>query len=174
MNRFIVSLLCGLAVLSCKSKQSYVTAFNQIDYSFDNSWKVAFSLRLDENGSCIVAKDRSENKQYYLGTVEEGRLRHIDSLYRNVLACNPDSIYNEVAGDAGFYKIVTDRRSFYVYGAKEPSCLSELSKALNGLIDIKLSPIDTVIAFKSLQSFYPPKLKLDTAAFLPPSQQTER
>ncbi len=173
MSKVIIFILI-VFVEGCISNQRQDFIFDQIDYTYDNGWKEAFSLRLSQDGSCIVAKGRWENKQYFSCIIDVITLQKVDSIYRNVLACNPDSVYQESIEDGGSYKIVDRQKSFYVYGGNEPACLKEFSNVLHALTETKLNPIDTALAFKSLESFYPPTVKLDSAEFLPPTQQTER
>lgn len=171
MSRLLVLIVYGLLLCRCSDSLNPDLEFNQIDYSYDNGWKEAFSLRLNQDGNCVIAKGRwLKNKKYFSCTVDLKTLQRIDSIYRNVLACNPDSVYKESMEDGGSYKIVSGQRSFYVYGGNEPACLKEFSSSLYALIETKLIPVDTVLDFKSLKSFYPPPVKIDTASFLPPER----
>lgn len=160
-------MMWGILLLSCDSSHNRTVSFEEIDYSYDNGWDDAFSLRVNKNGKCIIAKGRWENKKYFINDIGEKDLQRIDSVYRNVLTCNLDTIYSRSVEDGEAYKIVSGLKSFYVYGGGEPVCLKELGNILHMLTEAKLIPFDTVIAFKSLNSFYPPEIKIDSSSFLP-------
>lgn len=166
-----VILVCFLS--SCKNSEKL--SFSYIDYTFDSGWKESFSLRLTEDGTCVIADGRWEQK-FYKGKVDEKILLQADSLIKALIACNPDTTYESEVADLQGYKIVSDYldKHFYVYGGNEPKCLQDLSDFLSSLRNTELKPIDTVVKFKSRESFYSPPVKIDSASFLPPIQEIER
>jgi hypothetical protein len=175
MRKIFFLVFCS--ILSCNENDKAEVAFSTIDYSYDSGWKDAFSIRLDRSGKCIVANGRwLKDKKYYIGEVDFKMLKQADSLIKEISECNPDSIYSDPALDQESYKIAINpfSKQFFIDGDSAPECLKHLSMFMTSLRDIKLSPIDTTIAFKSLESFYPPEVKLDSASFLPPTQETER
>src|SRR5690606_23114091 len=121
---------------SCESSEKI--SFSYIDYTFDSGWKEAFSLRLIEDGTCIIANGRWDQK-FYKGKVDGKILLQADSLIKALIACNPDTVYESETADLQGYKIVSDYldKHFYVYGGNEPKCLKDISGFLSSLREIE-------------------------------------
>lgn len=160
-----VILVIGLFCYSCTSNEKlYKPHFEEIDYTYDSGWKVAYSMKIYRNGLMIVGEGRWSRK-YYLGKISENELKAIDSLLMLVPFNKYDSIYEVEIEDQSSYKLVIpsvnkDTVNVFVYGNSAPKLLDSVSNMLRRLKEgIALQAKDTALIFLSLDNFYPPPVK---------------
>ena len=159
-------LILALFIYGCNSSskpRNALTSAKEIDYTFDNGWKEAYSIKINSTGRCIVGDGRWDIK-YYEGQLSEIDIRSLDSLIQNTSLKQFDSTYNEDIPDQSSYKIVLvesgkDTITRFVYGRKAPKMLNDFSNYLRKTKErLSTSSSDTVVNFISRKNFYPPAI----------------
>lgn len=158
-------ILYIVLLLSCSARDKYTSSqFEEIDFSFDDGWKNAFSLKVLKNGESILANGRWE-KEYFSGSLSNDQLYFVNSLVMSISDKKLDSFYKSHLEDQQTFKIVitklnTSPTTVFVYGDNAPKYLNNFSKKIIFLKEhINFQRKDTVVEFSSLKNFYPPKLK---------------
>ncbi len=158
-------LLIGLFFANCNANEKlFKLHFEEIDYTYDSGWKVAYSMKIYKSGLLIVGEGRW-SKTFYSGKISESKLKALDSLLMLAPFKQYDSLYEAENEDQSSYKLVipnfnNDSVKVFVYGNAAPRLLDSISNVLRSLKEnTELHTKDTTLVFLSLQNFYPLPVK---------------
>ncbi len=165
-------LIILIMLFSCNSATDNKVSFKkikEIDYTFDSGWKVAYSIKINSDGMCIVGEGRWTIK-YHIGQLSNNDIESLDSFVQTIPFKQYDSVYSEDAVDQASYKlslinINKDTVTKFVYGETAPKLLNDFSNRLRLIKEkLKLIESDTVIDFISRKNFFPPTIKAQPGA----------
>lgn len=149
IKSFLIILLFSL--ISCNDS---IESGIEIDYSFDNSWEVSFSLKIDSIGNAILF-ERRRTDSFYISKIKNEELNILRD-YLSVIALRVDSscVYEDEPLDMAWYKInfLIDNKHYncFVYGNTAPDVFYRLFNKLDRLRDSSdWKPTDTLYVFKS-------------------------
>lgn len=160
MTKKLLILLAIITFIGCKQVEPS-TSFSILDITYSNGWSKNYSIKITGAGDVIMQQGKTR-KLFYEGHLNQQELRKLDSLCNITPFEKYDSAYIDQDGfDLASYKVImsgTKSASVYVYGtSKAPLALRHLIEFIQDVEqNIKLTPVDTVISFKSEKSFYPP------------------
>ncbi|KIC89523.1 MULTISPECIES: hypothetical protein [unclassified Flavihumibacter] len=159
------SIIAFILFCSCNtSEKVYAPNFEQIDFTYDSGWKVAYSMKIYKDGSVYIGDGRW-NKKYFSATLPIERVKSMDSLFTKIPFSQYDSNYKEEIEDQSSYKVIiikpdNDTVSVFVYGKNAPLLLENFFHELKNIREtLQLEAKDTTISFLSLRNFYLPPIK---------------
>jgi hypothetical protein len=159
MKKLSIFILFFFSCKNISENNKYLKNVSEIDYTFDNGWKEAYSIKISADGRCIVGNGRWKIKYYYSQLSGEN-ISKIDSLISVTPFEKYDSLYYEDQVDQSSYKIVLvgfkkDTIKKFVYGRKAPQKLNDFANCLNSIKEkLQITLKDTVVDFISREKFY--------------------
>jgi len=175
LNKYLLTLLL-LTVFCFSCKKNITDKRLLLDYSFDNGWNQAYSIKVYQDGKAFLKKSTLKKDSFYVSNqIDEDRLVKIVSKLK---LANIDSIYEDshIQDAPSFNIIVYDSNDkfskYHVYGYKYPQILNEIKDYFKDALMEKSWQYlqDTSITFSSITDFkkFP---KVDTnIKFLPPKE----
>ena len=164
MMKYILIILIVLTSCNLTKSKSTSKFFEEIDYTFDNGFNEAFSLKINSDGTCIVGEGRWTMK-FYTSQLSKIEIESIDSLLQITPLNQYDSCYREPLVDQASYCFVLINRKKetikkFVYGESAPKLLNQFSDKLEKIKkNLNLIGKDTTTVFLSRINFFPPPLK---------------
>jgi len=158
MNRTVWFLFIFIFFSCCQHAPSVHFSFWDVTYS--NGWGINYSIKIDSTGYALLGRGTKANT-VFKGQLDEKQLRKMDSLYDIISRANYVNSYIDSTGeDMISYKLIfagKKDKEIYVYGSLVPVEIVTLINYVNALEQqVKFTPIDTIVNFKSINGFYPP------------------
>jgi hypothetical protein len=130
-----------------------------IDYTYDNSWETAFSLKIEANWKVFLAIGRNK-RQYFHSVIKDDDKLELIQLIKAVISQGLSDKYLGIGVDHARYKlIISDNhqtKSIYAHSLFEPESLKNLSIKLNYLKnDYEFRKDSSEINFESSIKFFP-------------------
>lgn len=157
----LILFFYALSIFSnCRSSEKQ---WDKIDFSFDNSWDVSISIKLDNQGMALIGIGRY-TKDYYQIMIQDSLRKTISNKVINILKDSSlKNSYIESGEDHSHYNLIinlneSQKRIFKVIGHIEPTILSSLKEDLINIKENKnIVKLDSIVKFESIEGFYPPK-----------------
>jgi hypothetical protein len=157
---FALCLLCNCSPANDSLKKIF---FDELDFTFDNGWQEAYSMRINKNGLVVIKMGRWGN-EYQKGTLSEKAFNSLERLITIIPFEKYDTAYRANIVDQVSYKIVLSNfkssnknQHIYIYGDMAPTLIKELSSKIQEVKSgIRFNSLDTAVSFLSERGFYPP------------------
>ncbi len=140
-------LLIGLFFANCNANAKlFKLHFEEIDYTYDSGWKVAYSMKIYKSGLLIVGEGRW-SKTFYSGKISESKLKALDSLLMLAPFKQYDSLYEAENEDQSSYKLVipnfnNDSVKVFVYGNAALITPHDVADFFFEVLDLRVAHLD--------------------------------
>ena len=158
-----------IAIIACENPKKKEVLFNELDFSYDNTFETCFSIKFTSGDTVFVREHwtseydtKLNSNTNYISIIKHTDRIKLDSLIRNIDFSKVDTLYNEDYADGIQYKYYVKNqhieKTVFVHSYHNvPVELDSLAYWIYDLkSNLKLKEINKVLSFGSVGNFLPP------------------